>query len=141
MSAPIVNFPSGGEPSPRIRARTRAKRCHELCGLGQLRAPSWVLVQGLVTMEDDDINFVYPHSWLERRGVVYDAVADRFYKKKEYYSIRRALPLHRFTALQAAKEISRSGYFEYWRSPAPAGRVGRDGRIKLVRWPAVRGRK
>lgn len=110
--------------SPRIRARSRQKRCYELAGRGQMRAPDWLLVHGTVTWDLGDGTYVrFPHAWLELNAVVYCPTVDKFFSKKDYRRIHRARPWRRFTSLQAARMMLKHGVYGPFATPVQEARM------------------
>ena len=100
--------------SPRLRVRSRKKRCYELSFRGQSKAPKWTLVHGTIIPPDGPPDFRYGHAWLEFDGQAYDAVLDAFFPVDVYYRERCVTATKRFTAIEAAERAATTNMYGPW---------------------------
>jgi hypothetical protein len=105
---------------PRIRKRDG--RCYELSYAGQLQAPSWILVHGYVAHAH---GVECGHAWLERDGLVYDAVLDELMPASVYKADVCATELKRYTFVKAASEMLRTGHSGPWHDGPDVQKGGR----------------
>ena len=101
--------------SPRTKARKRSGRCYELCFRGQMQARDWVLVHGTVLDRHITIGHEHAarigHAWLERDGIIYDAVHDQFLDWRAYEAAWSAVAARRFSLEEADREALRWGVY------------------------------
>jgi hypothetical protein len=98
---------------PRIRARTRARRCYELAARGLLQDPSWRLVHGT------NLGMA-GHAWLTKDGIVYDAVRDQYMAADVYAQKRGAVAERHYGPNEAAEQVCLAGHWGPWHETAGA---------------------
>jgi hypothetical protein len=103
------------------RVRKRIGRCYELSYAGLLQAPSWILVHGYVAHARE---VECGHAWLERDGLVYDAVLDELMPASVYRAHVCATELKRYTSVEAAREMLRTGHSGAWHDGPDARQIG-----------------
>jgi hypothetical protein len=72
--------------------------------MGQQRDPSWTLVHGRCTRAG------FGYAWLERDGMAYRPVLDRFQPVAEFYREQHAVPVHRYHMSAAARAMIEAGW-------------------------------
>jgi hypothetical protein len=84
------------------------------------------------------------HAWLERNGVVYDAVKDREESAAAYYARSRAVVERRYAKIEACEHMARTGSWGPWH--VTAGQVQgilyhkrEDGEVEIVHGHRRRG--
>lgn len=98
--------------------------CHFLASMFSFVNPSWKLIQGVFDFEMKD-NF-YPHSWLEKDGVVYDP-AMRVVTKKELYE-EFFIPKYSYEKEEWITLFQRTGMFTYYEEDLKEGNVNPIGK-------------
>ena len=87
------------------RPRNAAKRCYELADrfvAGNKRAQ---LVHGLVLASIE-------HAWAEIDDLVYDGTCRGFFDREGYYQVANAMPVRRFSQIEAANFTLSTGTWE-----------------------------
>ena len=95
---------------------TRQGRCYELSLCRQLREPEWTLVHGIVSNGSRRIR----HAWLEAADMVYDPVLNKLCAAVVYRHAWQAVPVRRYTALEAAQQAIKHGHCGPWPATATA---------------------
>lgn len=80
--------------------------CYRLAGLRILDEHSWRLVHGIASGVQ--------HAWLERDGRVWEPVHDTELDVAEFASKYRAMKERDYDAIEAAKNIVRTGHWGPW---------------------------
>jgi len=75
--------------------------------MGQMQDPTLTLVHGV-------IREWIGHAWLVKCDEVYDAVLDKFMPVEQYIAQERAVPERTYSAIEAAKIISRASCWGPW---------------------------
>jgi|SRR5208283_3375825 len=95
---------------PKNRFRKRGGRCYELCAKLLLNAPDgtpWELVHG------KGMGMIR-HAFLERDGLIYDAVDDKFFQPDDYRRQTGIVDAARYTHAEAARHMAQSGHCGPW---------------------------
>ena len=90
--------------------RKRTGRCYELSFATILDNPDWLLVHGSVNGRYERIG----HAWLEKDGMIYDAVLNERMPKDVYfekYDVENCLTC---ANLEAAKLVLSTGHYGPW---------------------------
>jgi hypothetical protein len=96
------------------RIRNRKGRCYELAAMGCfVPGPGWVLVHGEVNGPPPTVGRI-GHAWLELDGLVYDPVLDQAIGQDVYTAKFSAIPVTRYTSVEAANQIATRGHYGPW---------------------------
>ena len=93
----------------------RQGECYQLSCMFVLDNPGWILCHGVIDPPLGPFSGTdYEHAWSEKGNMLYEAVFNQFYKKKDYYEVYVPKVKKRYSSTQARKAVLKHSTWGPW---------------------------